>query len=265
MKIRLSGIILLLFAVMISSCNKPEKEPVKASPQQSAPAKTAGPSNEENEPLISEMTALKDKVDLLIKYFQAMSKDFSKLKSFSESDMTEQVKKLDADFTSMKEKVDSVSGNFASISKDLNTLSARVDSMSNNYARLSSQVSALEPGSAFLSTENEGYAIANTQFGPFVITRRGVTPYQDGFRVKLAIGNLTAASFKGAKLRVTFGSFSSRDKKFTDEQSKLFNISDELSANAFTNVDIALSPVNAEEIKTIQVGLELSQMYMKTK
>jgi|WetSurMetagenome_2_1015567.scaffolds.fasta_scaffold51878_2 hypothetical protein len=265
MKIRLSGIILLLLAVMITSCSRPAKEPAKVKPQQSAPEQTYASSKEDRAALISEMTALKDKVDLLTNYFQAMSRDFAKLKTSSGSDLTEQVKKLDTDFTSMKEKVDSISDNFSSVSKDLNTLSARVDSMSNNYARLSSQVSSLEPSSAFLSTENEGYAIAGTQFGPFVITRRGVAPYQDGFRVKLGIGNLTAASFKGAKLRVTYGNFSSRDKKFTDEQSKLFNISDELSAGANTNVDIALSPVKAEDIKTIQVGLELSQMYLKTK
>lgn len=265
MKIRLSGIILLLLAFIISGCSRPSKEQAKAKPQQSVSEQTYTSSKEERAALISEMTALKEKVDLLTNYFQAMSKDFAKLKASSESDLTEQVKKLDADFISMKEKVDSITNNFASVSKDLNSISGQVDSISNNYARLAAKVSSLEPGSAFLSTENEGYAIANTQFGPFVITRRGVTPYQDGFRVKLAIGNLTAASFKGAKLRVTFGSFSTRDKKFTDEQSKLFNISEELSANAFTNVDIALSPASVDEIKTLQMGLELSQLYMKTK
>jgi hypothetical protein len=257
--------VLFILSVMISGCNKPAKEPVKTKPQQSAPAQTSGLSDEERAALISEMTALKDKVDLLTNYFQAMSKDFARLKTSSESVLPEQIKTLESDFSSLKQKVDSMTDNIASVSKDLNSLSVRVDSTSNNYARLASQVSGLEPGSTFLSTENEGYAIARTQFGPFIISRRGVSPYQDGFRIKLAIGNLTNASFKGAKLRVTFGSFSVRDKKFTDEQSKLFNISDELSVGAFTNVDIALSPAKAEEIKTIEVGLELSQMYLKTK
>jgi hypothetical protein len=59
--------------------------------------------------------------------------------------------------------------------------------------------------SATVSTEREGYGVARTQFGPFTVANRGVTPYLDGFKVKLAIGNLTSATFHGVKLTVTWG------------------------------------------------------------
>lgn len=52
------------------------------------------------------------------------------------------------------------------------------------------RVSALESGEASVSTEEEGYGVAKTKFGPLTVSTRGATPYLDGFKVKLRIGNL---------------------------------------------------------------------------
>jgi len=250
---RLLTVILFGSVVITSSCSKPASKPTPATNAQQT---TQAPdlTNQFNT-LSAEISALKDKVDAVSNNFDSMTKDFAKLKASPGPNLNDQIKKLDADFPVLKDKVDSMSNNLTSVSKDLNVVSSKVDSISNANTRLASQIAALEPGSALLSTENDGYTISSTKFGPFIIMKRGVSPYQEGFKVKLGIGNLTPVAFKGARLHVTLG----------NQQTKIYNVSDEISPQAYTNVEIAITPASADEIKTLQVGLELSQIYLKTK
>jgi ABC-type transporter Mla subunit MlaD len=252
MMIKRSRIILLGLAIIMSGCNKPAKESTTASAQNNAAVPYAV--NQFNA-LNTDLSTVKDKVDALSNNVDSLSKEFQKLKASPDLNLSEQVKKLNTDFPVLKEKMDSMSNNLASVSKDLNDVSNKVDSISNACAGLTSKIASLEPGNALLSTENEGYTIASTKFGPFIILKRGVSPYQEGFKVKLGVGNLTGATFKGARLHVTLG----------NQQTKIYNLSDEISPQAYTNVEIAVSPAKTDEIKTLQVGLELSQMYLKTK
>lgn len=262
MRIRILTIIFLSMTVMLSGCNGSSKEPATSSTQ-----KSSSPPDLTNQvkTVYSELSDLRDKVDAMSASVDAISKDVAKLKASPNPDGGAQAKKLSTDFPILKEKVDSISINLASTSKDLNSVSSKVDSLSGDYARLASRIMALEQGSALLSTESEGYAIAGTKFGPFIVTRKGVSQYQDGYKIKLGIGNLTTASYKGAKLHVTWGVLSGHDKKWTEEQSRDFNIADELSSGAYTNVEITLSPARAEEIKIIQIGIELTQLYLKAR
>jgi hypothetical protein len=253
MTMRFFYTILIVFIMMMSSCSKPASQSTPATNTQQT-SQAPDLTNQFNA-LSAEVSALKDKIDAVSNNLDSMSKDFTKLKASPGLNLTDQVKKLDTDFPVLKDKVDSMSNSLTSITKDLNVVSSKVDSISNANTRLASQIAALEPGSALLSTENDGYTISSTKFGPFIIMKRGVSPYQEGFKVKLGIGNLTPATFKGARLHVTLG----------NQQTKIYNVSDEISPQAYTNVEIAITPASADEIKTLQVGLELSQIYLKTK
>jgi archaellum component FlaC len=272
MMTRLTGAILLSLILMIFGCDKaPKKTTTSTSTQVASPAtqdtalieryaSLTTNFNEEIDKLNADLIILRDEVALI-------SNDYTELKASPALNLTDQVTTLSADLTTLKEKVDSISVKVDSISKDINSISTKVDSMSNEYNKVAYRVTALEPSDVLLSTENEGYAVANTKFGPFIITKRGTSQYDDGFKIKLGIGNFTNATFKGARLNVTWGVLSGKDKKikWINKQSKEFDITDELSSGAYTNVEIALTPASAEEIKTIQVGIELSQVYLKTK
>jgi hypothetical protein len=262
MEKRILSIIFLSMTVMLFGCNRSSKEPVTSNTQKATP--TSDLTNQVKT-VYSDLSDLRDKVDAISVNVDAISKDLATIKASPTSEIGKQVEKLDTNFPILKDKVDSISTSLISVSKDLNSVSSNVDSLSGDYVRLASQVIALEPSNALLSTENEGYAIAGTKFGPFVITKRGMSQYQDGYKVKLGIGNLTMASYKGAKLHITWGVLSGHDRKWTNEQNKDFTIADELSSGSYTNVEIAITPARAEEIKTIQVGLDLTQIYLKTR
>lgn len=84
-------------------------------------------------------------------------------------------------------------------------LSNQIKELRSDLFALQFRVLALESAEATVSTEEEGYDIAKTKFGPFTVSCRGATPYLDGFKVKLRIGNLTNAMFNGAKLNISWG------------------------------------------------------------
>lgn len=129
-------------------------------------------------------------------------------------------------------------------------------------------MNALESGDATVSTEEEGYDVARTKFGPFTVSTRGATPYLDGFKVKLRIGNLTNANFNGAKLKVAWGPpFNAQNvEEWSNAQkTKEIDMTTQFRSGAFTDVEIALTPAKADEIKSFTVGIELNQLALRTR
>lgn len=147
-------------------------------------------------------------------------------------------------------------------------LAEQIRKLRTDLFRLQYRVFALESGEATVSTEEEGYDVAKTKFGPITVSTRGATPYLDGFKVKLRIGNLTNANFNGAKLNVSWGP--PLDEKNIEEWSKNqrkkeIDLTTRFLSGAFTDVEIALTPAKAEDIKSFTVGIELNQLSLRVR
>ena len=145
-------------------------------------------------------------------------------------------------------------------------LTEQIKKLRSDLFILQFRVSALESGEATVSTEEEGYGVAKTKFGPLTISTRGATPYLDGFKVKLRIGNLTNANFNGAKLNVVWGP--PFDEKNIEEwnknqRKKEIDLTTRFLSGVFTDVEIALTPAKAEDIKSFTVGIELNQLSLR--
>jgi len=93
----------------------------------------------------------------------------------------------------------------AAPSSSTTELAKKVQDLETELASLRGRVNSLGAESAEISTAGDGYGVARTKFGPFVVVGRGVTPHLDGYKVKLAVGNLTSATFHGAKVKVEWG------------------------------------------------------------
>lgn len=128
---------------------------------------------------------------------------------------------------------------------------------------LRTRLEGLTSGSATVSTERDEYGIARTPFGPFTVISRAVTPYLDGFRITLAIGNLTAATFQGAKLKVSWGPPFDSTNFVKDRKERGFDVTTIFSPGAYAIVVVALTPASANEIKEIDVGITLNQMSLR--
>ena len=75
--------------------------------------------------------------------------------------------------------------------------------MSWSIANLNQSVYGLK--SAVLDPSAKGYSFINTDKGIFLFSVDNVTPYLDGHKVTLRIGNPMYATFTGFKLRVLYG------------------------------------------------------------
>jgi hypothetical protein len=134
--------------------------------------------------------------------------------------------------------------------------------------KLQFKVDALESGDASVSTEDQGYGVAKTNFGAFTVSTRSVTPYLDGFKVKLRIGNLTSANFNGAKISVSWGPpFDEKNPSefLKNQKKKDFSLTNQFVSGAFTDVDIALTPAKPQDVKSFWVGIQLDQLSMRAR
>lgn len=147
-------------------------------------------------------------------------------------------------------------------------MQAQVEDLRSEIDLLKLRADELEPHPAHVSTEEMVYGVAQTQFGAFTVKAMGVTPYLDGFKVKLAIGNLTSATFHGVKLKVTWGplmpgSAPARMRAFKAPKDHAFDLTTVLRPGADTNAEVSLTPAKPEEVKFIAVGLELNEMSLR--
>jgi len=138
-------------------------------------------------------------------------------------------------------------------------LTARIEKLEDEVLQLRAQSYLRDHEEATVSTEEETYAAVRTKFGTFTFVCRGLTPYLDGYRVKLSIGNLTSATFNGAKLHISWGPVEGSDRK-----QKEMDLTNELRPGAYTLVEATLTPSKPEEIKVISIALELSAMSLKS-
>ena len=152
------------------------------------------------------------------------------------------------------------------LNKALDRLDADTAAERKLETRLSSleyRVSNLETGTAWVSTEEENFDIVRTRFGPFTVSSQGATPYLDGFKIKLTIGNLTTATFRGVKVNLAWAppideahpQESLRNLKHRD-----YDLPMVLRPGSFTTIELAVTPAKPEEIKNIGVGIELSEL-----
>ena len=133
---------------------------------------------------------------------------------------------------------------------------------------LKNRVETLESGEATVSTEEQGYDVSRTKFGPFTVSARGAAPYLDGYKVKLRIGNLTNANFNGAKLKLGWGPPYDPKKPEDWEKSQKkreISITSKLASGSFTEVEVILTPAKPEEIKSFTVGFELDQLELRAR
>lgn len=114
------------------------------------------------------------------------------------------------------------------------------------------QVRNISDGTAVVSSEEKGYSIAPTRYGSFAVICNTVTPYLDGYKVKLDIGNLTSAQFNGAKIKLTWG------KNF--DNTKDISITTSFPPGRYTTIEVVMTPAKPEDIKEFMVTLDFNQI-----
>lgn len=151
----------------------------------------------------------------------------------------------------------------------LGSLKSQVSSLSQKLSNLNFKVSILESkpyGSAVLDPSEKGYSRVDTDQGSFLLAVRTVSPYLDGYRVVLDVGNLQDATYDGITLDSKWGKpwkFGGR-VSYTDWYKRLnekkFVLTNTLLPGTWNRVPIVLSPAKADQLGYLEVSMKTSEV-----
>lgn len=120
---------------------------------------------------------------------------------------------------------------------------------------------------------NHSFQRLDSDTSTFLVSAEDASPYLNGYRLKLSIGNPSDAKFTGVKVKVRWArvyDFS----KFTSESYKTWQssihekevaLADDLMPGAWNNVDLDLVPAASDELGYLEVSIASPSVVLHTK
>ena len=100
---------------------------------------------------------------------------------------------------------------------------------------------------AVISANSTDYGMIKNPYGSFPVFIKTISPYLDGYKVTLWVGNPFDAYFTGASVVVKWGAKSSAPI-----------VIETLKSNAWNPVDIVMSPAQASELSDVRVSMHIA-------
>lgn len=126
------------------------------------------------------------------------------------------------------------------------------------------RIDHLRTPSARLSADSKGYAIAHTDYGTLILTPGEVTPHLDGFRFKVSVGNLSAATLRGTTASVEWGPEYSTDVSWEEYRAsrlqKEIVFTEDFRPGRYTDIELVLTPAGPADLKEIDIEFEFDQI-----
>ena len=108
---------------------------------------------------------------------------------------------------------------------------------------------------AVISPETSGYAILHTPLATILVSTKSVTPYLDGYKIKLELGNLACCDFSGFELH------SFTDSHTNDTLFPITNVmTSVLKAASWTPVEFILAPSTPDQVRNTHIAITLNQI-----
>jgi hypothetical protein len=132
------------------------------------------------------------------------------------------------------------------------------------------QSSAIDSIDTRKATISDGgtYGIAKTLQTPVFVSIEKIEPHLDGYKVALSVGNPSSVIFDGSQIEVEWGLPWGAKGRTSDEirasrKTKKFSFPREFPPNTYTHIEVALTPATAEEVKTLQVGVNWNTIKLR--
>lgn len=132
----------------------------------------------------------------------------------------------------------------ATLQGEINQLEQRVTNL-----ELSRQFS---DSPAYLSTVSPGYGYGHSPLGVYLVDAKKTTPYLDGYKIELAVENLSSAWFTGAKMKVSWGT--------TLQNATSVDLTNMFPPGRWTPVQVVLTPAKADDVKALSVSLTFNNV-----
>jgi hypothetical protein len=140
----------------------------------------------------------------------------------------------------------------ASSSAKNKPLPERVLDLETEVLLLKKQMLQRSSGFVTVTTEDKGYSIVQTRYGSFAVKCEDVSQYMDGYKVHLAIGNLTCVTFNGAKIAVSWGK--------SPVSKREISVTNSFLPGSYTSIEFVMTPATPEDIKSFDLLFEFDEM-----
>lgn len=124
-----------------------------------------------------------------------------------------------------------------------------------------------------LDPTTKSYQRIDTSIGSLLVSVKSVTPYLDGYKVTLAIGNPYTIDFNGfnisckwgASFTYTNGVVSNYEAVQSSQKTRDLQQTDVLLRGYWNPVELMLSPATADEIKNLRISITPNTISLLTK
>ena len=145
------------------------------------------------------------------------------------------------------------SGGAATSSEEVRS---QIDSLESKVTELAGRLNSVEV--ALLDCSSAGYDQVNTPMATFLVACDDATPYLNGFKLNLRIGNLTMATFSAPELRLRWAAELLdfiRDSGSTAVGHTSAKLTTDLRPGSWTKATVVVAPATPEQMKNIELRL----------
>ena len=149
----------------------------------------------------------------------------------------------------------------------LNSMQSEIDDLSLRVLELESNQNLYK--SIYLDTSHpKTYQRIETITGIFLIMFSDITPYLEGYKINLLIGNPSSAMYKGFTLKITWGKkFDSKQMKYREWKESLkhknFSFVDTLMSGTWNKAQVIISPAKPEELGWLALEMDTDIAWLK--
>jgi len=159
--------------------------------------------------------------------------------------------------------------------KALNQFEAARSKLTADVEKLQSEVLSLQFENALLSgagktatlsVTEKGYSVAQMDIGSVTLAVKDVSPYANGVKIKLNIGNPTSATFPGLKLDVVWANAAPGTKNYdpSTRQTKEISIPGEIKPGMWNTEEIVLAPAKPDQIDYLTIKPSAPSVILRT-
>lgn len=131
----------------------------------------------------------------------------------------------------------------------------------NQILNIYNLIDRIHNSTAYAAVDGSSYDIAWTKHGPFLLIIRQVSPFLDGYKVKLHIGNLTSGEFSGFEVDAAWGPEWKPEVNYEEwkksQKTQKFKQTQTLYPGRYTEIELTISPANSAELKKLGFPLIL--------
>lgn len=151
------------------------------------------------------------------------------------------------------------------LERDVASLQAKVKELEDGLGSVQSELWSLEGekrDTIALDVSSRAHQRLDTDFGSFLVSIEDVSPYLNGQRLKLNVGNLSYVTYRGFTITAAWGKKFTAGMKFADwrpsRQEKEISFTDTLLPGRWNRVDLFLVPASAEQLGFVNITMKTS-------